>query len=343
MSHMRTIRFHLTAMAVAGALLGMTAWGAEFSAANSPGHGNNSGSASRLSPVEYFRGLLGMTPSERDRILARKPAADRALILAKIHEYEALPRQVREARLCQTELHWELTTLMKLSPAERSNRLDEISVLYRPLVGGLLQQWDKVPGATQKALLEKESFIGTYLRLQGSSAAVRQEILDKLPPERRSHWAGEMDRWQALPTEERAELCAQFQRFFSLSDEAQKETISTLPAADRKETEEALHAFDALPGGEREDCIRSFRKFATMDPQDRAQFLNNAARWESMTTHERQVWRDLVKRLPPDPPGLTSNIPPMPPGFAEAQWPMPPMPPSVISPVIIARSTNVPR
>jgi hypothetical protein len=293
-----------------------------------------------LSPVEYFRALLGMTPAERDRALAKKSPADKAVLLAKLREYQALPRQIREARLCQTELHWELTGLMKLAPRDRTNRLEEVSPLYRPMVTELLRQWDTVPADTQKTLLEKQSFIGLYLRMQGTSAAAQREIIDKLPPERRAQWADEMGRWQALPDKQRADLCAQFQRFCALSEPEQKETVNALSDAERQEMKKALRAFDLLPPGQRTQCLNSFGKFATMAPGERAQFLKNAARWDAMTRDERQIWRELVHKLPPVPPGFPSDMPPMPPGLQDGMPPMPPMPPNVITPVIIARSAH---
>jgi hypothetical protein len=299
-----------------------------------------------LSPVEYFRGLLGMSPDERERALANKSPVERTNLLAKLREYEALPREIREARLCQTELHWELSRLMKLAPRDRTNRLREVSPLYLPMVKNLLRQWDKVPADLQKTLLEKQSFIGTYLSMQGASAAARQEILDRLPPERRAHWAEEMDRWQALPEQQRAELCAQFQRFCSMSGQEQKETVNALSDAERREMEEALQAFRRLPPAQRTQCINSFRKFATLAPGERIQFLKNAARWDVMTSRERQLWRELVRTLPPLPPLPPDMppLPPLPPGFEQGTPPlppdMPPLPPNVTTPVVIARSTN---
>ena len=77
-----------------------------------------------------------------------------------------------------------------------------------------------------------------------------------------------------------------------------------------------------------------------MAPGERIQFLKNAARWDAMTSHERQLWRELVHTLPPMPPGFPSGLPPMPPGFEQGMPPPPPLPPNVTAPVIIARSTN---
>ena len=170
---MRRPGFHWSGLAVWSALLAAAMPAAETNLPPSPpGPRYQNVTADvqwrHLSPVEYFRGLLGMSPGERERALARKSPADRTVLLAKLREYEALPRGIREARLCQTELHWELSGLMKLAPRDRTNRLAEVSPLYLPMIEELLRQWDKVPAGLQKALLEKQSFISVYLRMQGA-------------------------------------------------------------------------------------------------------------------------------------------------------------------------------
>lgn len=336
---MRQIGLHWKCLTACGALAAALLAAAEIqplptAPAPKPGFGAQ---LHHLSPVEYFRGLLSMTPAERERALASRSPSDRAAILAKVREYEALPLSIREARLCQTELHWELSQLMRMAPAARSNHLKEVSVLYRPMVEGFLREWDQVSLDSQKMLLEKQSFLETFLRMQGSPAAVQQQVLNTLPPERRIHWAEDMARWQALPEEQRADLCAEFKHFCSLSGSEQQATVKTLSETERREMERALEEFDSLPPEERARCIDSFRKFATLEPEERIQFLQNAARWDAMTGHERQLWREMVHQLPPAPPGFPKNMPPMPPGFYSH---MPPMPPNVTAPVIVARATN---
>lgn len=293
-----------------------------------------------LAPMEYFRALLGMNPAQRERALARKSPADRALILAKIQEYEALPKSVREARLCQTELHWELGKLMEVPAERRASLLQEVSPLYQPMILGRLKEWDQVPPATRKALLERRGFIDVYLRMQDSPEAAQQGILDSLPKERRAHWAEEMDRWQALPEEERTELCAHFERFCLMSDPDRRQTVHALSTDEQRQMEEALRTFDNLAPALRDLCIRSFGKFATMAPAERTQFLQNAARWTAMTSEERELWRNLVHTLPPMPPMPKNLMPPMPPGFPQGGPPLPPMPPNVTAPVVVARSLN---
>ncbi len=147
-----------------------------------------------LTPVAYFRGLLGMTPAERDRVLAGKSEAERTQVLAKVREYEALPRDMREERLRQTELHWYLLVLLRLDPAQRQTRLKEISPLYQPMILAQLAQWDRLPAEMRKALLEKEAFLRDYVLWQGHSPAARQNILGRLPADQRARWMEELNR-----------------------------------------------------------------------------------------------------------------------------------------------------
>jgi hypothetical protein len=275
---------------------------------------------SHLSPVEYFRGLLGMTAAERERVLAGKSPAEIKAVLDKVREYEALPRDVREARLHETELHWHLLNLMREGKPEREAELRQVSPLDQPMILEALAQWDELPAATRKVLLEKEDFIRTYLEWAARSPAGRKDLLDKLPAERRARWQAEWQRWQGLPEEQRAALCGQFRQFFNLTTREQQQTINGLSDAERRDMEEALRAFDRLPPAERQACINAFGKFATLTTEERNQFLRNAQRWEAMSAHERQVWRELVEQLPP--------MPPMPPGIPS----FPPFPPGVAAP-----------
>jgi hypothetical protein len=269
-----------------------------------------------LTPVAYFRGLLGMTPAERQRVLADKSEREQEQVLAKVREYQALPREVREERLRQTELHWYLLVLLRLDPAERKARLKEISPLYQPMILTQLSQWDQLPADMRQALLEKESFLRTYVEWQGHSPATQEDLFGKLPAEQRAHWAQELNRWQGLPESRREELCDAFRRFFCLTPVERKETAQALSDAERRQMEQALQSYASLPPAQQRECVDSFSKFAAMSAEERNQFLQNAAKWEAMSEYERQTWRTLVNRLPPVPPGFyNSKLPPMPPGL----------------------------
>ncbi len=263
-----------------------------------------------LTPIAYFRGLLGMTPEERERVLADKTPKEREHVLAKIDEYERMPREIREERLRHTELHWYLLTLLRLSPAQRQERMKEISPLYAPMLSQQLGLWDRLPGDTRKALLDNEHFLQTYAQLQEASATLPNDAPDKIPAAQRARWKAELNQWQALPESRRRELCEAFRQFFYSTGEQQKATIKGLTSEEQGQMAQALSSYAALSPAAQRDCVESFSKFATMSAEDRDQFLHNAAKWEAMSGHEREVWRSLVNRLPVIPP-----------------WPGPPMPP----------------
>jgi len=86
----------------------------------------------QTSPVLYFRGILGMTPAEREKALANKPADSKKILLAKVQEYQTLPADIREARLRQTQLRWELTSLINLVPANRTAFIKEAASKTAP-------------------------------------------------------------------------------------------------------------------------------------------------------------------------------------------------------------------
>jgi hypothetical protein len=79
--------------------------------------------------------------------------------------------------------------------------------------------------------------------------------------------------------------------------------------------EKTLGAFRGLPQPQRQKCILSFEKFTSMSQPEMVQFLRNAQQWKEMSPRDRQIWRDLVNKIPmpPMPPGLSS--PPSPPAL----------------------------
>ena len=124
-----------------------------------------------LSPVVYFRGLLGMTPAERAGALAGKPAEYQKAVLEKVREYEALPKDIREARLSETQWRWEIITLMKTPAADRATLLRSLPTTDRAELEKRLRIWDQLPADDQKSILEKENFLDFYLRWLASSPA----------------------------------------------------------------------------------------------------------------------------------------------------------------------------
>jgi Protein of unknown function (DUF3106) len=288
-----------------------------------------------LSPVVYFRSILGMTPAERTNTLASKSADYKKAVLEKVVEYEALPPDIREARLHETQLRWDLITLMNLAPEARAPFLKDLATRDHTVLADRLSQWDQLSPELQKAFLEKESFLDFYLRWAASTPAEQQTSLSHLPPERRAELTNELARWQSVPLAERQRLSDEFHQFFAQNEEQQNQALTIFTETERQAMQSALLRFAGMTPAQRQACVDSFQKFATMTPEERNQFLKNADRWEAMTSAERSTWAALVQKYPifPPMPSMPSSpgqplMPPFPPGMPIPAPPLPTLPPT---------------
>src|SRR5260221_8774392 len=107
-------------------------------------------------PMAFFRGLLAMTPDERELALAGKPPEDQKKLLEKISEYESLKPEDRELRLRSTDLGWHVTHLIHSSPTNRADWLAKMPANDRPLVEDRLEQWDQLSPEAQNEFLKNE-------------------------------------------------------------------------------------------------------------------------------------------------------------------------------------------
>jgi len=302
-----------------GLLLSSLAGAAEGPALTPPGTAR-AGSQPSLpplppSPIAQFRQLLEAVPEEQARQLAGKSERSRRALEAKLREYQLLSPEERDLRLRATELRWYLRPLMEIPPTNRLNQISAVPGEYRSLVQERLEQWDHLPSDMQRELLDKETFIEYFLRIQGSTATQQEALREALPPGEREKLEREMARWETLPADRRQRMCNVFEQFFELPRKEQQRTLHAFSPAERLQMETTLQAFARLPPGQRRICLASFRKFAEFTAVERAEFLRNADRWKSLTPKERDTWRRLVTRLPPPPPSLVQRqgLPPAPP------------------------------
>ncbi len=280
------------------------------------------------SPVDSFRELLAMTPTEREHELTNRPPTIRARIIAKVREYEALDPNERELRLRATELRWYLLPLLHESPTNRAARLAVIPGDLRPLVHNRLQQWDSLPPALQAEFFESEHALRYFTHMNSSSSAPPPPLPPGWHPGPRD---ADLTHWDALSENQRQTLAARFNQFFELTPEEKQKTLSTLSDAERQQMEKTLETFGRLPPGQRRQCLRAFTEFAGMDAREKQDFLKNARRWSQLSPKERQTWRDLVTHVPEWPP-LPAALLPAP--------PLPPMPPPLTLHAPPALATN---
>lgn len=263
-------------------------------------------------PVDFFRDLLAMEPAERVRFLTNRPAASQKLLLAKLHEYDALKPEQRDLRLQATELRWYLLPLMSMPPSDRAAQLTNVPVKIRELITDRLQVWDSLPADAQKRLLHPAADYLSKPPVQ--PASLRPPMPPALPPERQAHLEAGIRDWQNKTEAEREDIVEHFNEWFELSAREQAKTLTGISEPERVQMEKTFEKFRNLSSAQRGACLRSFQKFASMSLAERQQFLENVERWKQMTPSERQTWKDLVYNLgsqPPLPPGLGS--PPMPP------------------------------
>ncbi|HEX7654865.1 MAG TPA: DUF3106 domain-containing protein, partial [Verrucomicrobiae bacterium] len=197
-------------------------------------------------------------------------------IRAKIREYLALDPNERELRLQATELRWWLAPLFKLSPADRATRISQAPAEWQGILTARLNQWDSLPADLKQEFLANEQTLHYFARVAGAD--------------------------NAPATAEQQKLAAQFNQFYELSPAEKSRALNQLSSAEKAAMERTLHAFDQLPPPQRLACVRNYTKFTGMSAADRSEFLKNADSWSKMSPQERQSWRDLVSRIPIQPP-----------------------------------------
>jgi len=243
------------------------------------------------SPVDSFRALLLMPTAERRQFIATRNTNAQERLVQKIREYQSLSREERDLRLTATELRWYLQPLMRSPSTNRAAQLALIPESMRDMVANRLQQWDRIPAATQQMFLTNDQAVG-YL--------ARVDALTNVPP---------------LPIDQRRQkMIDRVNQLFDLTPNEKENVLSTLSDAERQQMEKTLEAFQQLTPAQRRQCLLSFKQFTEMSVAERQEFLNNAKRWSQMTPAQRQSWREVVSAAPKMPPAplIKAPTPPVP-------------------------------
>ena len=277
-------------------------------------------------PVDALRHLLALSPAGREAALASRSEAQRTYLRKRMGEFDAGTATERELMLRSLQLRYYLLPLMKTSPGDRAPQLRAVPAEDRDVIEERLKAWDRVPLDEQKDLLQNEDALRCFPRFETNNPARQAELLQNLPPEQRTKLEQDLARWHAYPVEQRERMYSQFQQFFSQSSRERTRTLEVLPEGERRQAQRTLETFQKLPAEQRAKCLAAFQKFSTMSSADRERFLRNAARWEAMSTDERQAWRELVAKMPPLPPGLGAP-------------PLPPIPPPMARPPVVSNAT----
>lgn len=271
-------------------------------------------------PVDFFRQLLTASPAAREPMLASRPATERALLLAKVREYEALTPAERELRLNATQMRWHLKNLLPADARQRAAYLAALPPAERAVLEPRLKNLEQLPPRLQSEARSSQTVIHYYSR------PVTPPVPPGLVPIAHQPAATPAPVPAPAPSTSRnprQTTVEQFRRFFELNDRDRARALERLPEAERQSLEQLMQELDHLPGPLRTLCMDALQKFATLSPREQAEFLRSASRWQALTPGERETWRDFVTELPPLPPGF--GEPPLPPGFEPASAP-PPLP-----------------
>ena len=260
------------------------------------------------SPVQIFRRILAVTGDERVVLLEAYNPEVRKRLEEKVREYEALAPGERELRLRATELRYYLLQFMRSPATNRPAQLARLPEAERQLVADRLEQWDRLPTEQQREVLEYESTLQYFVPQAGGKAPTGTTAAANLPVAEQEELNRKLERWRALPENQREEMYGRFEQFFKLTQAERERTLKVLSGPERLLMEKSLQSFAQLPLAQREQCLRAFTRFAGLGNREREEFLQNAGRWQEMSPAERQVWRNLVRRLPQLP-----QMPPLPP------------------------------
>lgn len=264
-------------------------------------------------PMDDFRRLLAMSKEERENELADKPEGFRTMLQDKLKEYDALTPEEQELRIRSTELRFDLMSLLGASPERRTEKLERIPENRRDLVKARLEQWDALPAELKEEVLEHQSTLHYVIRLDAAPEGAKEDIFAKMPPEYRERIKARIANINAKPEEQRKRMIDNFHKLFDLSEKDQQNILQKLDQEQREKMEKRLADYEKLPPDVRKQCMDSAHKFNKLSAEEKARFLEGAERWKTMSEEERNTWRNLIKQMPPLPPGLNS-VPPLPPG-----------------------------
>jgi len=260
-------------------------------------------------PVELFRELLAAPPDVREQMLRSKTPAARELIARRLQAHESLAPAARaeaESQLRLAQFRFYLSPLLRMTGAERSQRLAQAPAADQPLLEERLRAWDQLTPTARAALLESDDSLHLFVQQPGTERSRLDAALADAPAGARREIERQFARWSALPDAERASRTAAFQSFFGLTDAQRHRAMNRMPEADRVAMEKTLERFARLPEAERARCLAGFEKLSALPPGERDEFLRNAARWQAMSAEERVLWRRIVLRTSPPP------LPPLP-------------------------------
>jgi hypothetical protein len=263
-------------------------------------------------PIDFFRQLLVANPETRSKMLAAKSTQHRQVLEKSLRSYDALAPGEREVRLRAMELRYRLSPLLRLTPSNRVERLNQMPEKDRILIRERLRIWDEMSPEDQVTLLVFDE-IKIVLSDEPSVPRSRHVPASLQTSNKFTQIEDQLALWQSLPQERRMRVQNHFTNLFGLNEQVNARLHQYPFKPDELEMmKKSLEQFKQLAPKERELCLKNFERFAGLSPEERTLFLLQAQQWQSMRPEYREAWRRLVSRMPPLPPPMSQMPKPKP-------------------------------
>ena len=142
------------------------------------------------------------------------------------------------------------------------------------------------PGGPRAGLKKGPPPRAVIERWREMSPEERQQMVDRLPPERREGFRRRMEMWDSLKPAERKGAEDRFDRF------------RDLPPAQQKTARQAFRQFNQLPHERRQELRREMAALRRLNEEERAARINSEDFQSKFDPHERGLLQDLATALP---------------------------------------------
>jgi len=263
------------------------------------------------SPISHLHNLLDASQEKRRQMLAQHDPSARAFWERKVNEYSSMDSMERDQKMREAQLHWYLLLVLRSPVEDRDTKLIQIPQADRGLIQNRLKEWSDLSKPMQVDIMTHLPVLRYFGRLITLTPQERKQAMSASLAEGNRPDMASSD-WGLVNPSRRKSMFLAYQKFFSLADEKRKRVLSKIPMPQRLNVQSKLEQIENLSPAAKKRCLEALAKYAQMTPDERVLFKVNAEVWKSMPDSEHEVWKKVVKKLPPLPPVRSLSLPPIP-------------------------------
>ena len=259
------------------------------------------------SPVEKFRHLLNVNPSELESELDTFPKETRSRINAKISEYRELSVEQRHQKLMATELRWYLPPLLNIDQETRDLHLKKLDPGLANVILQRLKTWDSLPDELKSSSLKSGLIIGHLSKAPLQNPPLPNTARTEVVTSVTAHSAPKLPSTsedgksvdKAIPVSQ--ERLQRLQAYFEMSQEAKNATLKDASVMNDPIFISRLNWLENMPEVLRERVLSHLIRFQDLSNKEKKAFGQSIKTWNRLPKSEKQALRNLVKRTPPFP------------------------------------------